>query len=261
MLLKNKNKTMIYPNGPLPALPPRFAGLPSIDQNKCTNCSSPCIKECPTGALSKNEKGLTALDMGRCLFCRDCEEICPKGAIQFTKSPRLAAHKREDLIFTEKDPLPPLAISPQAKTRYGKSLKRSCSLRVVSTGGCGACEADTNVLTTLAWDLSRFGIHYVASPRHADGLIIIGPQTKNMREALKITYDAIPEPKFVIALGTCAISGGLYANTPECSRNDEDIIPVDLYIPGCPPHPLTILDALLRYLGIPYKQDLAQKDR
>jgi len=207
MPLKNKNKTMRYPNGPLPAMPPRFAGLPSIDQNKCTKCSAPCIKECPTGALSKKENGMTALDIGRCLFCRDCEDICPQGA---------------------------------------------CSLRVVSTGGCGACEADTNVLTTLAWDLSRFGIHYVASPRHADGLIIIGPQTKNMEEALKKTYEAIPEPKFVIALGTCAISGGLYANTPECSHNNEDLLPVDLYIPGCPPHPLTILDALLRFLDIPF---------
>ena len=250
MLLKNKNKTIKYPKGPMPTLPAKFAGLPSINQKFCKNCSAPCIKACPTGAIAKNGNDLLSLDMGRCLFCRDCAQICPNGAITFTKSPQLAAHKREDLILSEIKPLPPVAISPIAKTRYGKALKKSCSLRVISCGGCGACEADTNVLTTLAWDLSRFGIHYVASPRHADGLIIIGPQTENMRQALEITYAAIPEPKFVIALGSCAISGGLYADAPECKRPTKEIIPVDLYIPGCPPHPLTILDALLRYLNI-----------
>ncbi len=128
---------------------------------------------------------------------------------------------------------------------FGRSLR----LRQVSAGGCNACEADTNVLGTIGWDLGRFGIQFVASPRHADGLLITGPVSRNMELALKKTWDAVPEPKIVIAVGACAISGGLFAEHPEVHRGAEDVVPVDLYIPGCPPHPLTILDGLLRLLG------------
>ena len=127
---------------------------------------------------------------------------------------------------------------------FGRSLK----LREVSAGGCNACEADTNVLNTLFFDLGRFGIQFVASPRHADGLFITGPVTRNMELALKKTYAAIPEPKLVIAAGACAVSGGLFRDHPETINGADSILPVDLYIPGCPPHPLTILDGLLRLL-------------
>jgi len=128
---------------------------------------------------------------------------------------------------------------------FGRSLK----LRQVSAGGCNACEADSNVLGTLAWDMGRFGIQFVASPRHADGLLITGPVTENMRLALEKTYAAVPEPKIVIAVGACAISGGIYMDHPEQHNGVMDIVPVDLFIPGCPPHPLTILDGLLRFIG------------
>jgi Ni,Fe-hydrogenase III small subunit len=137
---------------------------------------------------------------------------------------------------------------------FGKSLK----FRQVSAGGCGACEADTNVLNTIGWDLGRFGISFVASPRHADGLLITGPVTKNMQLALQKTYAAVPAPKIVIAVGACAISGGPYINHDEQLNGADNVIPaggadkaipVDLYIPGCPPHPLTILDGLLRFVG------------
>jgi Ni,Fe-hydrogenase III small subunit len=128
---------------------------------------------------------------------------------------------------------------------FGRSLK----LRQVSAGGCNGCEADVNVLGTIVFDLGRFGVQMVASPRHADGLLITGPVTQNMKLALKKTYDAVPAPKLVIAVGACAISGGPYIGHPEANDGADSVVPVDLYVPGCPPHPYTILDGLLRLLG------------
>jgi Ni,Fe-hydrogenase III small subunit/formate hydrogenlyase subunit 6/NADH:ubiquinone oxidoreductase subunit I len=241
---KQGKQTMDYPNGPAPALPERFVGMPVIDQNKCRDCSAPCLEECPVGALTK-EDGQLQLDMGKCLFCRECEVPCSRGGIRFSSQYQLAAAGRDSLIVNDETAAVRTALNRTAEKLCGRSF----NLRVVSAGGCGACEADTNVLNTLAWDLSRFGIHYVASPRHADGLLITGPLTKNMASAVKDTYEAIPEPKFVIAVGTCAVSGGLYAASDECVENREALIPVDLHIPGCPPHPLTILDGMLRFLG------------
>ena len=118
-----------------------------------------------------------------------------------------------------------------------------------AAGGCNGCEADVNVLSTVVFDLGRFGIQFVASPRHADGLLVTGPVTENMQLALQKTYDAIPAPKLVIAVGACAISGGPFVGHPEVHNGATDLLPVDLFIPGCPPHPLTILDGLLRLLG------------
>jgi Ni,Fe-hydrogenase III small subunit len=128
-------------------------------------------------------------------------------------------------------------------------LGRSLRLRQVSAGGCGACEADANVLSTVGWDMGRFGIQFVASPRHADGLLVTGPVTENMRLALEKTWEAVPEPKILIASGSCAISGSPCGGAPETSDGVGSILPVDLYVPGCPPHPLTLLDGLLRLLG------------
>jgi Ni,Fe-hydrogenase III small subunit len=142
-----------------------------------------------------------------------------------------------------------LELAQALDARLRKILGRALRLRVVSAGDCNACNADVNVLGTIGWDLSRFGIQYVASPRHADGLLITGPVTVNMKLALQKTYEAVPDPKIVIALGACAISGGLYATHEEQCGGAASVVPVDLYIPGCPPHPLTILDGLLRLIG------------
>ena len=137
------------------------------------------------------------------------------------------------------------ALEEKSRRLFGRSLK----LRQVSAGGCNACEADLNVLSTVVFDLGRFGIQFVASPRHADGVVVTGPVSENMRSALMATYAAIPAPKLVIAVGACAISGGPYIDNPEVHNGCGKFLPVDLYIPGCPPHPWTILDGLLRLIG------------
>lgn len=137
------------------------------------------------------------------------------------------------------------ALGVQIRRILGRSLK----LRQVSAGGCNGCEADTNVLGTVVFDLGRFGVQFVASPRHADGLLITGPVSENMKLALKKTYNAVADPKVVIVVGSCAITGGPYIDQPEVNNGADRIVPVDLYIPGCPPHPVTILDGLLRLLG------------
>ena len=157
----------------------------------------------------------------------------------------MAANRREDLVVTGQALELAKALENRTRRLFGRSLK----LRQVSAGGCNGCESDVNVLNTIVFDLGRFGIQFVASPRHADGLLITGPVTENMKSALKDTYDAVPSPKIVIAVGACAIAGGPYINHPEVHNGANSVVPVDLYVAGCPPHPLTILDGLLRLLG------------
>jgi Ni,Fe-hydrogenase III small subunit len=187
------------------------------------------------------------IDLGRCLFCSDCADACPDDAIAYANDYRLAVRQRQDLVIAQDQQELKLAAALDAKLKklFGRSLK----LRQVSAGGCNACEADVNVLGTIGWDLGRFGIQFVASPRHADGLLITGPVTRNMELALKKTYEAVPDPKIVIAVGACAISGGPYVDHAQVNNGANSVVPVDLYIAGCPPHPLTILDGLLRLLG------------
>jgi Ni,Fe-hydrogenase III small subunit/Pyruvate/2-oxoacid:ferredoxin oxidoreductase delta subunit len=235
-------RTTRYPNGPAPALPEHFAGRPEIDGGKCVAPCDKCVQVCPTQAIQlAPQTRQLSLDTGRCLFCRECERACDSGAVRLSREYRLASSSREALVVTDGSPLPPAKIDDAIHRLLGRSLK----LRQVSAGGCNACEADINVLTTVGWDLGRFGIQLVASPRHADGLLITGPVTKNMRLALEKTYHAVPSPKIVIAVGACAIAGGPYADHPEVHNGAASVVPVDLFVPGCPPHPLTILHALL----------------
>jgi Ni,Fe-hydrogenase III small subunit/NAD-dependent dihydropyrimidine dehydrogenase PreA subunit len=243
---KQGYRTMRYPAGPSPELPERFAGRPALDAEKCTADCRQCAVVCPTGAITFGDLTKSVqLDTGRCLFCRQCEAACGNGAIAFSRDYRLAASNREDLIVRDAPQQEVVTLDEVSRRLFGRSLK----LRQVSAGGCNACEADTNVLGTVAWDLSRFGIQFVASPRHADGLLITGPVPENMRLALQKTYEAVPWPKLVIAVGACAISGGPYVDHAEVHNGAATLLPVDLFVPGCPPHPLSILHGLLSLLG------------
>ncbi len=241
--LQQGHRTIAYPARE-PTLPDRFRGLPLLDSSKCPDGCRECGEACPTHAIQSDGATLK-LDLGRCLFCTDCVEACPEGAIRYTTEYRLATRTRAALVLSGQELERATALEEKSRRLFGRSLK----LRQVSAGGCNACEADLNVLNTVVFDLGRFGIQFVASPRHADGVVVTGPVSENMRTALLTTYAAIPAPKLVIAVGACAISGGPYIDNPEVHNGCGSVLPVDLFIPGCPPHPLTILDGLLRLLG------------
>ena len=242
--LAQGHRTLAYPEGLPPALSDRFRGHPVLAPERCRDGCRDCAEACPTEAI-RVEPALS-VDLGRCLFCAECAAACPAGAIAWGGDHRLAARQREDLLVTAGHEVRlARALDEKARRLFGRSLR----LRQVSAGGCNACEADVNVLGTLAWDIGRFGVQVVASPRHADGLLVTGPVSQNMREALCKTYEAVAPPKIVVAVGACAIAGGPYRGHPEVHDGAGAVVPVDLFVPGCPPHPLTILDGLLRLLG------------
>ena len=246
--LRRGCETMAYPHGSAPPLPERHGGALRVDAARCVEECSLCVSLCPTQAIEKTAGKPLALDLGKCIFCAACVKACPTGAIVQTCDHRMTVRRREDLVLGESGHEQvhlAAALDEKLRRLFGRSLR----LRQVSAGGCNACEADTNVLGTIGWDLGRFGIQFVASPRHADGLLITGNVPRNMELALKKTYDAIPAPKIVIAVGACAIAGGPFIGLPEIHNGASAVVPIDLFIPGCPPHPLTILDGLLRLLN------------
>jgi len=241
--IRQGHRTTRYPLEPV-TLPERFRGYPRFSGQPCPQGCRKCADACPFGAITREPS--LSLDMGKCLFCVRCEQSCPEGVISFSNDARLAVNRREDAVVgMDTERVLAKALDAKMLSLFGRSIK----FREVSAGGCNACEADTNVLSTIGWDLGRFGIQFVASPRHADGLWVTGPVSMHMVKAMLLTYDAIPSPKIVVACGACAINGGPFMGSPEVLNGVDGTIPVDLYIPGCPPHPVTILDGLLRMLG------------
>ena len=220
-------------------LRPPFRGRPEISTAKVDEQALSEI--CPLGAIGTNP---VSIDMGKCAFCGECAFAFPE-KIKFTQDYRIASNIREDLIIkageTTDIRVDAKAIRKEIKKIFGKSLK----LRQVSAGGDNSCETELGAAGNANFDMGRYGIEFTASPRHADGIVLTGPITENMAEPIRIAYDAIPEPKLFILCGIDAISGGLFADSKAINRSILKDIKVDLYIPGNPSHPLTIVNALL----------------
>ena len=221
-------------------------GLPRLDSEKCSQCAK-CKEVCPSGAFEINP---LRIDMGKCVFCGDCERICPTGGVKFTNFHKISSQTRDGLLIEEKTS-PQSFIPPDFKVRkeINKLFGRSLKLREVSAGGCNGCELELNACSNANFDMARFGIEFVASPRHADGLVITGPITEHMAPALDDAYNSTPDPKIIILAGSCAISGGLFSRSGAVNRSFLDKYKVDLYIPGCPIHPLTFINGILCFIG------------
>jgi Ni,Fe-hydrogenase III small subunit/ferredoxin-like protein FixX len=218
----------------------RYRGRPEIRMGASRETVKRCVEACPQDAIDgKNRR----IDMGRCVFCGTCERISKGEFVTFGQDFEIAVAEKEHLLTD--GTLNSLA--NHSKQHFKKLFGRSLQLRQVSAAGCNACEADLNVLATPFFDLARFGINFVASPRHADGIVVTGPISRNMKTALLKTYEAVPAPKVVVAVGSCTLSGGPFRGSPEITEGLDTLLPVDLFIPGCPPHPLTNLHALLAF--------------
>jgi Ni,Fe-hydrogenase III small subunit/ferredoxin len=227
---------------------PKHRGLPVFDTSRCQPGCSDCVDICPTGAVSLSD-GIPAIDLGRCMFCSDCERACGPGGIRFSPAHKLAATRREGLVVrpgTDEQAYRAAALQSRADLHrlFGRSLK----IRQVCAGGCNGCEMELNACSNVNFDMGRFGIDVLASPRHADCLLLTGPVTSNMAAALADAWECMPAPKLLILAGACAISGGLFADSPALQRGFLDDHPPDLYIPGCPVHPLTVINGLLDLL-------------
>lgn len=226
------------------AVPRGFRGRPVIEEGACEATCRTCADVCPTQAISLNP---VRIDLGRCIFCNECALACPEKKIRFTPEVKMASATREGLVVKAGDAEPsPVQVSAALRELFGRSLK----LRSVSAGGCNGCELELNAMANVNFDFGRYGIDWVASPRHADAVVLSGPLTRNMADALDLCYAGVPEPKFVIAFGACAISGGPFAGSEALDRRFLDKFAPSLYVPGCPPHPLTFVNGLLDLLGI-----------
>lgn len=253
------------------AVRPAF-GFPVIDFKRCTSCDE-CARACPTGAIQAatpepGRKTLT-LSYAACIQCRACVAACPEEAVRVSTEVEVAAYTRQQLATTatfdvdpaagqdvfrgvEVLPGPSLAESASIlRQRIQERLGRSLHVRQVDAGSCNACELEIAATTNPLYDMERFGIHLVASPRHADVLLVTGPVTRNMEMALRRTYEAAPEPRVVVAVGACGCSGGIFGEGTYAVVGGVDrVLPVDVYIPGCPPRPQAILNGLLVAMGV-----------
>jgi Ni,Fe-hydrogenase III small subunit len=227
------------------ALPERFRGRPSFDAGKCTDGCRECVARVPSSVLRASKSGSVEVDVGASLFSPDEAAACPAGALAFSNDYRLASTSREGLISPTGAVTLAKALDGASRRLFGRALR----LRQVSAGGCNGCEAELVALGNVVFDLARFGVQFVASPRHADGLVITGTVNANMLGPLRDAWEATPEPRIVVAVGACAINGGPFRGGAEAGTGVPADIPVDLWVPGCPPHPLTVMDGLLRLLG------------
>ena len=267
--LKTGVVTTSYPETP-PEVSSRARGKPEIDWANWKD-ARPAAAICPTGAIELRDEHKTrtaTLDLGKCIFCGLCADV--DKAIRMTNQCELAARRRTNLQFTAKYNLAPdgaherliegpPAASPrddsldalgrQLQTRIHSVLGRSLHIRQVDAGSCNGCEVEIHGLNSPVYDLERFGIHFVASPRHADMLLVTGPVTRNMELALKKTYDASPEPRLVVAVGACGCTGGIFGVNYATRGGVDSVIPVDVYIPGCPPNPHALLHGILLAIG------------
>ncbi len=241
---------------PCPPLEEDADGMPALTENSCsgTGCNE-CATACPTDAIEvSNEDGVgrVSLDLGACIGCQLCIDICPTGTIVRNRSTRLAKKQRDDLILTNHESV----LANSLKRSYEADVKnkirnifgRSLHVRVVSTG-CSACDLEIGACGNPVFDLERFGVHIVASPRFADVLLVTGPVGKGMRDSLLRCYAAMPEPKIVVAAGSCSITGGVHKNGYAEANGVDKILPVSVYIPGCPPHPWSIIHGILLGMG------------
>jgi Ni,Fe-hydrogenase III small subunit/formate hydrogenlyase subunit 6/NADH:ubiquinone oxidoreductase subunit I len=246
--------------------------FPVIDFSRCTSCDE-CSRVCPTTAIQASapasDRRTLTLSYAACIQCGECLTGCPEQAITPSTRVDVAAYSREQLAHTGEFDVDPatgrctfraegahlgggLADSAERlRARIQGRLGRSLHVRQVDAGSCNACELEIAATTNPIYDLERFGIHFVASPRHADVLLVTGPVTRNMQIALERTYDAAPEPRIVVAVGACGCSGGLFGEGTYASVGGVDrVVPVDVYVPGCPPRPQAILHGLLVAMGI-----------
>ncbi len=227
------------PNVRTSKVPGLFRGRPVISTEKVNEKALANV--CPAGAIGTAP---VSIDLGKCLFCGECERCFP-GKIHFTDDTHLATNVRERLIIREGEDKPVELDKGAIRPEIRKIFRNSLKLRQVSAGGDGSCEAELNATGNVQFDMGRFGIDFVASPRHADGVLVTGPISANMAKALELTYEACPEPRILVLDGTDAISEGMFADSPELDRTFLDKHHVDLYIPGNPAHPLTIINGLL----------------
>ena len=240
-----RHKRQYIPDLRAVELTPLFRGRPVIAENIMPEEEERIIQICPTGAIQSSP---TRMDIGKCVFCRECAFALP-GKIKFTNDHRLAVNSRENFIISAGEDKP-IRLDPEKIRKEIRSyFRHALKLRQVSAAGDNASEMELNAAGNVNFDMGRYGIEFVASPRHADGIVITGPVSENMSKALQICYDAIPEPKLVILCGTDAISGGIFADSPAIDRTFLEKTHIDLYIPGNPPHPLTFINGILDMLG------------
>jgi len=227
-------------------LTPLFRGRPVISGTIPPEEADELARLCPSGAIDPEP---FAIDLGRCVFCRECAFASPDH-ILFTNDHHIATNNRSALIIQANENRP-ITVDPElVRKEIRKIFRRSLKLRQVSAGGDASTEMELNASGNVNFDMGRYGIEFVASPRHADGVVITGPISENMAEALQICFDATPVPKLVILCGTDAISGGLFAASPAINRTFLSKYPVDLYVPGNPVHPLTFINGILNLIGL-----------